>query len=147
MEDEIRKGQGLAASAAKGALGGFFGCFGVLAAILLGGFILLVIGAVSHHEPRAITTSAATDTNWSLYCAGALPRARRQFIGAGSLDLAVGSDPWIISHDSPKVIACPGSNGDHSYVYAVAINCDDPLEASCVEIRSVLKDGKYLKAR
>lgn len=159
MDDQIKTKAPIGETAARGVVGGFFGCFGVLAAIVVAVFALIFLGNIAKLQregaeeaaDRAGSGAGQPDRDaaakWASQCAAASVVAKRSFIGAGVLQPTIGYDPWTISPPPKLVLACPGHGGGYQFVYAVAVVCEDLLAAQCYDVRSVTRDGVYLKAR
>jgi len=116
---------------------GFFGCFGVLAAI--GVCLLLLVmcssgaGGVDEGAQR-IAAGEALPGDYTAVCVAGVVEARRP-----GLEYAAGADPVIVRAGTPARVGCPAvqADGTGAAVY-ITVHCAQYLEDGCVSVDRVV---------
>lgn len=127
--------------------GGFFGCFGVLAAFVAAFLLLAMCGVM--RETRTsdrIARGGAEPRDLVTTCAAAASQAERAFRRIGKLDPSI-DPPTIVSQGPPVEIVCLASNGRGPVAFTVTVICANPLEPDCHFVSGARQGGKALSRR
>lgn len=127
-----------------GVAGGFFGCFGVLAAIALCLVALVVCSQVSSvNRGERLAAGGGEARDYVTSCAAALSQITSRHPQLGGASLA-GGDPVLITPGALPVVACAAASRRGSIAYTIQVICGDALDRGCTQVRLVELDGKAL---
>lgn len=125
--------------AASGFTGGFFGCFGAMAAVLLC-LVLLVTcsGWLSARTDDAIADGTASAMDYMPFCAAGIVDARRAYPLAQGAEYRAGSTPSITVRGPPARVVCEGRTPEGRRVdVKIEVLCARYMERPCVRVLSV----------
>ena len=125
--------------AANGFTGGFFGCFGVLAAVIVVIVGIAALGQCATTADQArIESTGPVGRDYLTHCAAAVVAADDDYRLARGAEYEVGTDPTIVRPGPPPEVSCPyvDRNGRPIEIRMVVI-CDAVLDHSCRNILAV----------
>lgn len=132
----------------SGALtGGFFGCLGVLGA-MVAAVLLLVMCSSMGGEARTDSLMAGTApaSDYLAFCAEALGQVERRYRGADGAETSV-VDPIVLNAGAtPLHLACRANHRRGPLVYEVELACPRHLDG-CVQVTGAALDGRPLDPR
>lgn len=138
---------GVAKAAGGGFARGFFGCFGVMAAIGVAGVALVMCSTISSGDhANAVRDGRATGRDYLAYCAVGIDQARGRFFGMAGAEAWIGEDPSVYPQPLPTEVGCPAKAAIGKAVVRIKVLCANPLEASCVQVEGAERaDGRPLR--
>lgn len=132
---DIEWGGGSLAAAGRGLAGGFFGCLGVLGAVLFLGLALAMWGGLSSRSfSDRLSRGEARADELAAFCGAATSIVEREYPRWG--EVTASSDaPTILESNARPVIACRAATARHGVILMdVRVLCADPLQGRCVRL-------------
>ena len=126
--------------AAGGFSRGFFGCFGVLAAIVVGIVVIAALGAISSGGRGEHTSKADFLPN----CAAGLVLAQKRAPALRPYELALGEAEAIDGGRYRRVQCALSGSGGRQGVVTVDISCGSVNATECTSVVSAAANGKVL---
>ena len=136
----------VAKGAANGFARGFMGCFGVLAAVLVVGFGLLVWNAQLSADLTAKGYQSARSEDYESLCSTALVSAQG---AAPALDAFPADVETHVEQDPgppPRIQCAYTGKGGHVIAVTFRAVCGDWRENRCVQITTAILDGRVILA-
>lgn len=138
--------------ATSGFTRGFFGCFGVLGAVVLTGTVLLTLASADGDKRREAAEAAAqaariervSPVQLSLRCAETLGQAQARYFDAGAVTLA-GSPPELLRDGDHPAFVCHALHAGRPVEIVATIERSDGGDRALVQ--SARSGGRELRMR